>query len=251
LRLATINTNLIRVWKAPDWQSEAFPALKYDHTVTAMAYNADGTALVIVVESPRMTGRDLRADTVLGQSILRALAGSDSIIEVRDVRTGQQTASMREEGSVHAIALGSGSQMLITASTSGISRVWPLHGGRPVLSVRHEGPVNAVAVAPGGGVFVTGSDDTTARVWELATGRELARLAHKGPVMAVAFSPDGKYLLTRDEGRAAWLWRWQPADLIAEACARLTRHLTEREVQEFLRVAPPHQTCQNPPVSFR
>jgi hypothetical protein len=54
----------------------------------------------------------------------------------------------------------------------------------------------------------------------------------------LAFSPDGKYLVT---GNKAWLL-W-PDDLVAEACARLTRNLSPEEWRQYLGDEPYRKTC--------
>jgi len=57
--------------------------------------------------------------------------------------------------------------------------------------------------------------------------RPIARMTHNdGWVNAVAFSPDGRYALSADMGGNARVWLYRPDDLIAKACARVTRNLT-------------------------
>jgi WD40 repeat protein len=74
----------------------------------------------------------------------------------------------------------------------------------------------------------------TARVWEIITGREVSRLTHEGAVWAAAFSPHGRYLVTVSTDHTARVWLWLPEDLIAEACARLTRDLTLEEWRQYM-----------------
>ncbi|NIV75610.1 MAG: hypothetical protein GWN37_12445 [Gammaproteobacteria bacterium] len=96
-----------------------------------------------------------------------------------------------------------------------------------------------------------GGWDRTARVWEATTGKEVARIKHESGVLDVAFSPGGKHLATANPDGTARIWLLWPQDLITEACARLTRNLTEQEWQQFLDNEPYRKTCPNLPVPGR
>ncbi len=117
---------------------------------------------------------------------------------------------------------------------------------RSLTSIVHEGNTRTLAFSPDGKWLATGSSDKTARLWEASTGRALARMHHESDVEAVAVSPDGKWLVTASGGRG-WRWLLQPQDLIAEACARLTRNLTPQEWQQYLSQEPYRKTCPKLP----
>ena len=74
----------------------------------------------------------------------------------------------------------------------------------------------------------------------------------------VKFSADGKWLATLTEGSSlvtvvsshpevpnsvARVWLWRPEDLIASACARLTRNLTLEEWRNYIGDEPYRPTC--------
>jgi WD40 repeat protein len=136
----------------------------------------------------------------------------------------------------------------------------------------HEDSVNAIAFSPDGKYLATASNDKTARVWQIpnTSGREVtriysvnekefrvrrtigvreaveaARITHHDNVIAIAFSPDGKHLATASKDKTARVQLWRREDLMAEACARLTRNLAEYEWKLYLPGEPYHKTCPN------
>ena len=76
--------------------------------------------------------------------------------------------------------------------------------------------------------------------------RSLTPIVHEGNTRTLAVSPDGKWLATASGGRG-WRWLLQPQDLIAEACARLTRKLTPQEWQQYISEEPYRKTCPELP----
>jgi WD40 repeat protein len=159
--------------------------------------------------------------------------------------------------------------------------VWEAVSGRGVTYMSHEDSVNAIAFSPDGKYLATASNDKTARVWQIpnSSGREItrthsvyiensqttktlrvrrtigvgeavevARITHEDNVVAVAFSPDGKYLATASDDKTAQVQLWRREDLMAEACARLTRNLADYEWKLYLPSEPYHKTCPNLPV---
>jgi hypothetical protein len=97
------------------------------------------------------------------------------------------------------------------------------------------------------GRWLAGSAGNTVRVWEAATGEEVARMAHEDEVWRVAFSPDGQWLASGSWDGTTRVWLWRPEDLIAQACARLTRNMTLEEWVRYFRGEPYRCTCPDLP----
>ena len=120
--------------------------------------------------------------------------------------------------------------------------------GSPIkVELRCHGPSTSLAWSPDSTVLASGHVDGMVRLWEIATGREIARLKHHIDVVsALAFSPSGDSLISAGYDGSAVAWRARPADLIAEACARLTRNLTRDEWQLYLGDEEHRPTCASP-----
>ena len=95
----------------------------------------------------------------------------------------------------------------------------------------------------GDGAFIaTTALDATTRVWKSADGREVIRFAAGGSSTLLGFDPTGKYLLVGSEGGVERRL-WRTSDMVAEACAHLTRNLNPEEWRRFRPDAPYTATC--------
>jgi WD40 repeat protein len=95
--------------------------------------------------------------------------------------------------------------------------------------------------------LASGHTNGTIRVWEVASGREFATIEeHHEVVRALDFGPDGRLASASDEGTLR-LWLVRPADVTAEACARLTRNLTQQEWLRYLGDEPYRRTSPELP----
>jgi WD40 repeat protein len=122
---------------------------------------------------------------------------------------------------------------------------------RMSTGVGHNQEITAMTFSPDGSHLATASRDGTARIWDTSVGAEAARFGDGGIVNAVAFSADGRLFAVGTEAGNAAVYLWQPADLIAQACARLTRNLTKLEWRQFMGEVEYRATCNDLPLDQR
>src|SRR5262245_6714440 len=178
-----------------------------------------------------------------------AAAGYGPVAMVYDTVTRGNPVRLVHDREVQAIAYAPDGRLLATAANDGLVRLWEPAGGREIARLRHDG-IDALAFSLEGRHLITGGTDRTARLWDLERFGEVVRLAHPTAVNAVAFSPDGHHLTTASGDPLAPAhtvreWLWQAGDLVAEACARLDRNLSQEEWQRHFGNEPYRKTCKH------
>ena len=92
--------------------------------------------------------------------------------------------------------------------------------------------------SPDGVHLVTYGADNSARVWQLHGAVEIARFEHPDRVLGASFSPNGHLVATKcAPTRTSYevtFWSFLPDDLVAEGRRRVTRPLTQPELDRFL-----------------
>ena len=141
-----------------------------------------------------------------------------------------------------AVAFNPASTLVALGSLQGLA-VFDVATGKKLHSLSNGQQVMDVAFSHDGKHLASASWDRVARVWDTKTFREQARLVHDTELWGIAFSPDNKHVATNGMSSVARVWLFQPADVVAEACARLTRNMSYSEWQEFVGIEPFSATC--------
>ncbi|MCI0710874.1 MAG: protein kinase [Chloroflexi bacterium] len=118
-----------------------------------------------------------------------------------------------------------GQYMIISTST--LVKLWDIEDLTIAYSFRVAG---GLAFSPDGMLVAASGTDQTVHIWEL-DHEEDARIlvGHTGRIRGLAFTSDNQHLISvGDDGQIRW-WLARYEDVIAEACLRLTRDLTEEE----------------------
>ena len=176
-----------------------------------------------------------------------ATASRDKTARRWDLTTGKEVSRLAHQDVVLGVAFSPDGKYLATASRDKTARRWDVGTGKETARISLEDTVSAVALSTDGKYLLIGSEDHTAQVWEVNRKQELTQLSHADAVSAVAFSRDGKYLATTSRDKTVSVTVWRAEDMIAVACARLNRNLTQEEWKQYLGDEPYRKTCENLP----
>ena len=230
------------------------PILPHEGLVNWVMFDADSARLVTASEDGQvrlwnvLTGDLLQSfaqETAVNAATFGpdqtqlATAGASGEVKIWEVASGELRQTLTgHAGPVNEIAFSQDGRYLATAGGDGTARVWDLGSGDLLRTFSgHTGPVTSVAFSPGGGRLATASVDRTAKLWNTQTGQVLRTLlGHTAPVNSVVFSPDGNSLMTASADGTAQINELKSIEALFErALERMTRPLTARECEQYLR----------------
>jgi WD40 repeat protein len=113
----------------------------------------------------------------------------EGAVAILDVETGDEVARLAEPNlRTSALAWSTDGDLLVTAETDGVARIWETGGGEPAAPALqgHVGPLLAVSFDPDSELVVTAGADDTVRIWHAATGTELVSFGGRHAVFARA-----------------------------------------------------------------
>ncbi|MGE0882461.1 MAG: protein kinase [Blastocatellales bacterium] len=121
----------------------------------------------------------------------------DSIVEVREVKTGKTLATLKGHYlPILVVAFSPDGKTLVTSGEDRIVKVWNTSIWKERAQLRgHKERIWNVNFSPDGSKFATASYDDTVKIWKTVSGENLMTLrGHRAWVASAVFSPDGKVL---------------------------------------------------------
>jgi WD40 repeat protein len=255
-----------RVWEIST--GTEITRMLHENDIKSVAFSPDGKFVVsgsddntariweskTGTEIARMTHDDAVSSVAFSPDGRYVISGSwDGDLRIWVAATGKQLVRMQHDGIVEMATFSPSGKYALSGGGDNTARIWEVATGKEITRMIHEHPVLSVAFSPDGKYAISGdgiydplsaitTTFGTARIWEVETGKEIARMAHEYSVTSVAFTPDGKYAASGGGDHVLRIWVWQAEDLIANACAVLSRNLTRDEWDQYIGDASPYPT---------
>lgn len=131
-----------------------------------------------------------------------ATGGKDSLIALRDPRTGQIVRTLKgHNGIIYDLAFPPDSAVLASAGSDGTVRLWSVERGEELAKYNawtgKFAAARAIDFDPAGKLIASGGWDGTLKLWDADQRKEKQLLVGQAlPVTGVRFSPDGSLLAT-------------------------------------------------------
>jgi hypothetical protein len=238
------------LWKTPGSDT---PTMTFGPSDRLVAFSFDKTTYVLQSATGKEVARLDRSAKVLAQGFnqdesLLAISGDDKVVRIHDALGGAERLRIPQDDRVHALAFAPGN-LIATGSAQGALRIFDAMTGREVSHLPFAIPVTRLQFSRDGRYLLTlgvrpESEALAARIFDLATARELwtTTLSREAFGSAASFADDDRAVVSY-AGFQMQRHLWRAEDLIAEACARLDRNLTDAEWRQYLGDEPYRKTC--------
>ncbi len=210
---ATLSGHASGVWQVGfDSKGRGVISTERDGTVKVWNLASDkarSTWTTLDQKSESSDRLELHSCALSGDGKMLAVGGSNSVITLWDVATGEQLHALEgHEGAILALAFSPDGETLVSGGIDRILREWNTETGEPV----HEGHggnsfrIQALTFSPDGEVIISGDRDNVVKLWKMREQKYLSGIPPDGSVLAVACAPNDKGLAAGlDHGRIA-LW---------------------------------------------
>ncbi len=165
-------------------------------------------------------------------------AGSDGVIKVWDVQTGEEAFSLtKHTGAVQGITVDPEGTVLASASADNTVRIWDVRSGQELAVITgHSDAVLDVTFNHDGTLLGTASQDNTIKVWDVASSQEVFMINNSVRARSLDFSANEAHLATAWDDGTVQIWDIMSQSKIAELSGheKAINHIEYSDDQKLL-----------------
>lgn len=193
------------------------------------------------------TGR-YSVTTLTGNQVVGNAEKFINRVYIWDLATMREIGKIEHNNEIRSITFSHNEKLLASLGSGGTVNIYDITKQSQISTLKQNEGINDLEFSRDDKYISTAGNDKTARIWEVTQAREAARFYHNGAVYLAKFSSDGKYLISAGSDKTLRMRLWNPADIIEEACSRLTRNLSKEEWQFNFGSEPYAATCSQIPL---
>jgi WD40 repeat protein len=173
----------------------------------------------------------------------------DAVAWLWDAEDGRELMRLPHRDHLRSLTFSPDGKALAIATGESVARIWSAETREELFSLTQDDGVSFLQYSADGRYLMTLSGKGKVHIWEAGTGREFANILEDSTLETVLLSPTGQHLVSArqvsDGGKASFaVYVWWAEDLIAQACGRLRRNLTQDEWHQYVGEQEPYfKTC--------
>jgi WD40 repeat protein len=178
-----------------------------------------------------------------------ATESMDAVAWLWDAESGRELKRLPQRDHLRALVFSPDGKALAVASGESVARIWSVETRQELFQLNQADGIAFLQYSLDGRYLMTLSGKGKAHIWDAGTGREFASVLEDASLEAALLSPNGQHLVAarqdRDGGKLSFsVYVWWAEDLIAQACGRLRRNLSQDEWREYVGDEEPYlKTC--------
>jgi WD40 repeat protein len=244
-----------RAWSRRLWESPTGPKTDENDQLSTLSPEDSSQGVPPPGENPSdesSGGLQIQGLAVAEDGSILAVAtesqSTGSQVRVWGIDGGEELRPQSLDGRVTALTINPRATQVAAASDNGELLVWDVEGDEIPLELAHSEAVVALAFSPSGQRLATATSNEI-RIWEIADreGKSVL-LPIEMAISDLAFSPSGSHLAAATSEGVVYLLPLRFDVLLAEACATVSRNLSQVEWETNQRAIEFPQICVQQPL---
>lgn len=156
--------------------------------VSTINFSSDGRYIVSATETQRLLK-----------------GGSDTSINLWNVKTGEKVLSIENEFPISSVAISPNDKYIASASWGAV-RLWDINTGVRISEFKHLGQVTKIVFSSDGKFLISSSLEKDLKIWDVSSEKALATIDYTVPIYDIDISFDSKLVALALRNNLGAIW---------------------------------------------